>query len=138
MRDDVLQVVVEGILLGRELLEEEPSEIPNALGLVLDALGHLSELALNLDHPVEDEMSKDHESVLLDSNVLVGESLVKAVAARAEEEEVSKGSRVEAGERRDEPVLVDHVAEADGHVSEGDDDVASDDGLLGVVEDAEE
>ena len=40
--------------------------------------------------------------------------------------------------REDEPVLVDHVTEADRDISEGDNDVASNDRLLSIVENAEE
>jgi len=98
MTDDVLQVVVESVFLGRELLEEESCEISDSLILILDALCHLSELALDLDHSVEDEMGEDHKSVLLDLDVGVGETLVETIT-RGEGED-GKGTRGQLEDQR--------------------------------------
>jgi hypothetical protein len=78
--DDVLEIVVEGVLLGAELLEEEPREVADPRGGVFDALGHLAELTFNFDHAVEDEMGEDHERVLLDVRVRIGQALVETIA----------------------------------------------------------
>ena len=115
MRDDVGQVVVDGLVLGRQLLEEEVGEVLDALVVVRQALGHLAELTFGLDLAVEDEVREDHERVLLDGEVLVVQAGVQAVR-----------------------VLVHDGREADGDVAERDDDVAPDGGLPGRLEYLEE
>lgn len=115
MADDVGKVVVDRLVLGRELGEEEVSEVADPLVVVLETLGHLAELSLDLDHAVEDEVGEDHERVLLDGEVLVVKAGVEAVA-----------------------VLVHDGRKADGNVSESDDDVAPHGGFARRLEDLEE
>jgi hypothetical protein len=100
----VWKVVINRVVLCGKLLEEQLGQIRNALVFVLQTLGHLSELALHFDHPVENKMRQNHEGVFLDRKVVVGQPVVQAIA-----------------------VFVDHVVETNGHVSEGDYDVALDD-----------
>lgn len=69
--DDILEIVVERVVLGREVAEELSSQVGNVSVLVLDALGHLAELAFDLDHAVQDQVIQDHQSVLLDVDVPV-------------------------------------------------------------------
>ena len=74
---------------------------------IADELRNLADLALDLDHAIVDEMREDHERVLLHDDVVVAQPAVQVVV-----------------------VLVDEVAEGDGDITEGDDDVAADVGVL--------
>lgn len=55
-RHTIGQVVVDRIILGRELLEEQLGEVRDTRIGVLDALCHLSKLSLYLDHAVQDQV----------------------------------------------------------------------------------
>lgn len=115
MTNDVGQVVVDGLLLRRQLGEEEMREIADPLVLVLKALCHLAELTLDLNHPVENQVGEDHEGVLLDRKVFVVQSGVETIA-----------------------VLVHDRREAHGDVAESDNDVASHGGFSRRLKDFEE
>ena len=52
--DDIGQVIVHGVLLSGKLAEEELGQIAHPWLLVLETLGQLAQLALDLDHTVED------------------------------------------------------------------------------------
>ena len=58
------QVIVNRVVLRRQIREEELSEVHDARLLVLEALGHLAELALDLDHAVQDEVCEHRQRVL--------------------------------------------------------------------------
>ena len=99
----VRQVVVDRIVFGRELRKEQLGQIRQPWLLVLETLGHLSQLALDLDHPVQDQMGEDHQRIFLDDKVLIREAFVEFVA-----------------------VLVNDTAKGDSDVAERDDDVTAD------------
>ena len=75
------QVVVDRVILCGQFVEEHLREVGNAFIFVLNALGHLTHLALDLDHTVENQMSENHERVLLYDEVVVAETLVELVVA---------------------------------------------------------
>ena len=64
LADDVGQDVVDGVALLRQLKEEEAGQVGDALHGVLEAEGQLANLALDLDHVVEDEVRQHHDRVL--------------------------------------------------------------------------
>ena len=70
------QVIVYRVVLHRQIHEEEFSEVRNAELLILEALGHLAELALDLDHAVQDEVREHRQHVLLHDEVHVREAPV--------------------------------------------------------------
>ena len=111
----VRQVVVYRVVLGRQVREEQLCEVRDARLLVFEALGHLAELSLDLDHAIEDEMREHHQRVLLHHQVAVRQALVQLVA-----------------------VLVDDRAERDSDVAERDRDVAPDVRVSRRLEDPEE
>ena len=102
-----MQVVVDGLILRRDLKEEVLRQVRNPRLRIADELRNLADLALDLDHAIVDEMREDHERVLLHDDVVVAQPAVQVVV-----------------------VLVDEVAEGDGDITEGDDDVAADVGVL--------
>lgn len=109
------QLVVDDVVLGGELGEEELGEVANPGLVVLEALGHAAELALGLDHLVEDEVGEDHEGVLADGQVLVEQAAVELVR-----------------------LGVHDGRPADGDVAEGDDQVALDDRIGRLGHDGEQ
>jgi len=111
----VRQVVVYRVVLGGQVREEQLCEVRDARLLVLEALGHLAELSLDLDHAIEDEMREHHQRVLLHHQVAVRQALVQLVA-----------------------VLVDDRAERDSDVAERDRNVAPDVRVSRCLEDPEE
>lgn len=110
----IWQVIVNGVVLATQLGEEQPSQIRNPLVLVLHTLGHLSQLALDLDHSVQDQVSQHHQGVLLDGHTGIVQSLVQFGT-----------------------VFVDDVVEGDCNITKGDDDVAADAGVLRGFENLE-
>ena len=110
-----MQVVVDGLILRRDLKKEVLRQIRNPRLRIANQLRDLTNLPLDLDHAVVDEMREDHERVLLHDDVVVAQPAVQVVV-----------------------VLVDEVAEGDGDITEGDDDVAADVGVLRRLEDLEE
>ena len=75
MRNKVRKDVVEVVALARELREEEPSQVSDAVVFALHADRHLVDLTLDLDHVVEDEMHEHHQSVLLYALVLIAQTV---------------------------------------------------------------
>lgn len=47
------EIVVDSIILRRQLREEQPRQIRDPLIRVLNALRHLAQLTLDLDHPIQ-------------------------------------------------------------------------------------
>jgi cobyric acid synthase len=76
----IRQVVVDGILLRRQLGEEQLREILDSNVLILDALRHLTELTLDLDHSIQNQVSQDHERRLLHPGVGIEQALVQVTA----------------------------------------------------------
>lgn len=111
----IRKVIVDCILLRRQLAKEQLGQIRDTCIFIFNALGHFAKLAFHLDHPVQDQMSQDHERILLDDNVAVREALVQLVA-----------------------VLVDDVTEGHSDVSQRDDNVTADIGIPGGFEDFEQ
>ena len=111
----VRQVVVYRVILRREISEEELSEVRDASLFVLEALGHLPKLSLDLDHTVENKMREHHQRVLLHHQVGIRQTPVQLVA-----------------------VLVHDRAERDSDVAESDRDVAPDVRVPRGLENAEE
>ena len=111
----VWQVVVDHIVLGQQLRKEQLFQVQHPRLLIPQTLGHLAQLTLDLDHPVEDEMRDHHEHVFLDDQSLIRETLVELVA-----------------------VLVNDTAKRDSDVTECDDDVTMDAWVSGGLEDLEQ
>lgn len=111
----IREIVVDSVILRRQLREEQPRQIRDPLIRILDTLRHFAQLTLNLDHSIQNQMRQHHERVLLDNNVFIRQPSVQLAA-----------------------VLIDDCAERNSHVSERDDDVASDARVLRRLEDPEE
>jgi hypothetical protein len=111
----VRQVVIYRVVLRRQLGEEQLGKVRNTWLFVLEALGHLSKLSLDLDHAVEDKMREHHQSVLLHHQFAIRQSPVQLIA-----------------------VLVNNRAERDRDVAERDGDVAPDVHVPRFLQDAEE
>ncbi|GKT50464.1 uncharacterized protein ColSpa_10645 [Colletotrichum spaethianum] len=113
--EHVDKVVVDGIVLGAELGEEHPCQVGDAAVLILEALGHLTQLTLNLDLTGENEEGQRHQASTLDRLVLVSQTAVQEVR-----------------------VFVDEVVEAHGHVTKSDDGVRADGGIGRALHDGDE
>lgn len=111
----IWQVVVYRVVLRGQVRKEELHEVRDAGLLVLEALGHLPELTLNLDHAIQDQVREHHQRVLFHHQVAVRQTLVQLVA-----------------------VLVNDRAERDRDVAKRDRDVAPDVRVPRRLEDAEE
>lgn len=115
MRDDVGQIVIDSLVLRRQFLKEQMSQILDSFILITQTLCHFSQLTLDFDHTVQDEMSEHHQSVLLDREILVVKSSVKSIR-----------------------VFVHNRREANGDISKSDDNVGSNCGFSRGFEDLEE
>ncbi len=113
--EHIHKVIIHGIILGRQLGKEHARQIRNLLVVVLQTLGHLAQLALDLDLAGEDQEGQRHQAGPLDGAVAVVEPAVQEIG-----------------------VFVDQMVEADGHVSEGDDGVGAHDGVGGAFEDGDQ
>jgi hypothetical protein len=92
--EHVDELVVNLIVLGRQLGEEHPRQIRNALVFILETLGHLSQLSFHLDLPSQDQEGQGHQTSSLHRDIRIAEAAVQEVC-----------------------VLVDEVVEADSHVA---------------------
>lgn len=108
------QVVIYRVILRREIGEEQLSKVRNTWFFVLEALGHLPKLSLDLDHTIEDKMREHHQSVLLHHQIAIRQTPVQLIA-----------------------VLVHDRAERDRDVAERDSDVAPDVRVSRCHQDAE-
>lgn len=52
----IRQIIIDSIFLRRQLREEESRKVRNSLIWIFDALGHLTQLALHLDHTVQNQV----------------------------------------------------------------------------------
>ena len=77
----IRQVVVDRIVLRRQLREEQLREIGNPLVTVFKALRHLAKLTFDLDHAIQDQVSEHHECVLLDDEVVGAQAHIQVVEA---------------------------------------------------------
>lgn len=111
----IRQIVINGVVLRRQLGEEQLGQVRDPNIWVFQALRHLTQLALDLDHPVQNQMGQHHERVLLDHQIIVGQPLVQLVA-----------------------VLVDDIAEGHRDVTQCDDGVTTDARVLGGFQDLEQ
>ena len=109
------QVVIYRVILRRQISEEQLGEVRNTWFFVLEALGHLPKLSLDLDHTIKDKVGEHHQSVLLHHQFAIRQSPVQLIA-----------------------VLVDDRAERDRDVTERDSDVAPDVRVSRCLQDAEE
>ena len=76
VRDDVLQIVVQGIIFCRQFRKEQFGQVRNALIGIFETFGHFTKLAFDFDHAVEDQMSQYHECVFLDSEIGIRQTLI--------------------------------------------------------------
>jgi len=133
MWDDVLQVIVQRIILRRELGEEEFGEIRDALIGIFETFRHLPELAFDFDHPVQDEVGEHHQGVLLDHEIGVGEALVQSLRIL-----ICRASAWETvWKRADATYIIDHAAETHSNIPKRDDDVAPYHWILARLQDLE-
>lgn len=107
----IRKVVVDGVVFRREFGKEQFSEVRNPRIRILQTLRHLTQLPLDLDHPVQNQMGQNHECVLLDDEARVGKALVQFAA-----------------------VVVENAAEANSNISERDDDITAGVGVLGRLQ----
>lgn len=77
MTDNILQVVIQRIVLCRQLCEEQFREVRDPLIGILQTFGHFTQLTFDLDHTVQDKMGENHEGVLLDDKVGICEALIE-------------------------------------------------------------
>ena len=111
----IRQIVINSIILPTQLTKEQPRKITNPLILIIHALGHLTQLALHLHHPIQNQMRQHHQRVLLHRQTPIAQSAVQVSG-----------------------ILVNHRVERDCNVPECNDDVAPDVGVLGCFEDLEQ
>jgi len=104
----------EGYLAG-ELVEEEAGEVGDARLGVDEAEGNVGDLAHVFDHVVQNEVRKDHQSVLSHADVAIAEAL----------RDFGRGG-------------VHEVRKAEREVAEGDDNVRAERGVVGALEDRKE
>ena len=102
-RRTVGQVVINRVILSRQISEEQFGKVRDPWFFVLEALGHFPKLSFDLDHTIEDEVREHHQSILLHHQLAIRQALVQLVA-----------------------VLVDDRAERDRDVAERDGDVTPD------------
>jgi len=100
--EHIHKVVVNSIVLARKLREEHAAHLTDFVVVIFDTLRHLAELALDLDLSGQNQERESHQTSALDLQALIAKARVQEVG-----------------------ILVDQVVEADGHVAEGDDEVAS-------------
>ena len=112
--EHVDELVVYSIVLGGKLTKEHARHVRNLLVTVLKTLGHLTQLTLNLDLSSKNQESQGHQARTLDAWVTVIETAVQEVG-----------------------VLVDEVVEANSHVTQRDDEIASHNGVLTPLENGE-
>ena len=106
-RRTIRKVIVDGIILRRELREEQLRKIGDPDIWVFKTLGHFAQLTLNFDHAVENQVGQHHERVFLHDHAGVREPFVENKA-----------------------VLVNDVVEGDGDIAQGNHDVAANDMVL--------
>lgn len=113
--EHVDKVVVHGVVLGGQLGEEHTGQIGNFLVVVLQALGHLAKLTLDLDLTGQNEESQGHKTSSFDRGLVVIETAVQEVS-----------------------VLVNEVVEADGHITEGDHGITAHNRVFGALHDCDQ
>eukprot|EP00047_Mylnosiga_fluctuans_P014238 m.36647 g.36647 ORF g.36647 m.36647 type:complete len:388 (+) comp5401_c0_seq4:1504-2667(+) len=91
LADDVGQHVVDCVRLAGQLVEEQACEVRDAVVAVLKANGHLADLALDLDHVVEDQMRQHHQRVLAHARVLVAQHCIELRRPRLDDIREAKG-----------------------------------------------
>jgi len=128
MRNDILQVVVQRVVLGRQLGEEQLGEVRDSFVGVFETLGHLAQLPFDLDHPVENQMREDHQRVLLDRRVGVGQALVQAVRVLPSAQARPRLSTD----------IIDERSPRDGDVAQTNHDIAPDNRILAPLQDVEQ
>lgn len=108
------ELVVYSIVLGGKLTEEHARHIRNFLVTVLETLGHLTQLTLNLDLSSKNQESQGHQARTLDAWVTVVETAVQEVG-----------------------VFIDEVVEANSHITQRNDEIASHNSVLTSLENGE-
>ena len=72
----IRKVIVDRILLCRQLAKEQLGQICNLCILIFNTLGHFIKLTFHLNHPIQNQMCQDHKRILLDNDAAIRKVLV--------------------------------------------------------------
>jgi hypothetical protein len=113
--EHVDKLVVHCIVLGSKLAEEHAGHVRNLLVAILKALGHLAQLALDLDLTSQDQERQRHEACALDTWIAIIETAVEEVG-----------------------VLIDEMVETYSHVAKSNNEIAAYNSILTPLKNGEQ
>jgi hypothetical protein len=113
--EHVDKLVVHCVILGSKLAKEHAGHVRNLLVAILETLGHLAQLAFDLDLTSQDQECQGHETRSLDTWIAVVQTAVEEVC-----------------------VLVDEMVETNSHVAKSNYEIASYNSVLTPFENSEQ